>query len=131
MLKLNEPFFWGGNALPMLGVGGGCLTLDPLGCENDRIVWRWTVILPNGRSFSEADLKTSPMHTDDAEGTRQAFSSLLTFLGACAESYPDGENASLFPPEVAEWAQEHSDEIAVLACKIEEDQSCIEDEEDS
>lgn len=44
---------------------------------------------------------------------------LLSFLTACAESYPDGENADMFPPEVAEWAAQHSDELTMLALEIE------------
>ena len=39
---------------------------------------------------------------------------LTSYLTACAESYPDGENADLFPPDVAEWAAQHSDEITML-----------------
>lgn len=130
MLKLKHPFAIGSRLLPELTVGDGKVSLEAIGCVGNRLVWRWHIDTPAGE-FSEADLKASPTDTDNAEGTRHAFCSLLNFLGACAESYPDGENATLFPAEVAEWAQVVQDELAVLRCEIEEDHTCIEDEEDS
>jgi len=61
--------------------------------------------------------------------------SLLSFLGACAESVQyaartgkpisDTENGELFPPWVADWAAQNSDEIAMVACEIEEEESCL------
>lgn len=42
--------------------------------------------------------------------------SLLSFLGAAAESGPDGEHGDLFPGPVVEWAAEMgSDEFAMAA----------------
>lgn len=54
-------------------------------------------------------------------GPLAMLATLLSFLTACAESYPDGENADLFPPPVAEWAAQHSDELAMLRFEIEGD----------
>ena len=47
---------------------------------------------------------------------RKAFGSLLSFLLACVESQPEGENADLFPAHVAEWADQYSYELNVLNC---------------
>lgn len=54
---------------------------------------------------------------------------LCAFLGACAESrkyalhrYGDpmeGENSDLFPGNVGEWAEMHSDELGMLAFELE------------
>lgn len=54
-------------------------------------------------------------------GPLAMLATLLSFLTACAESYPDGENADLFPRDVAEWAAQHSDELSMLRFEIEGD----------
>ncbi|MFT7021375.1 MAG: hypothetical protein ACJA07_000452 [Rhodococcus sp. (in: high G+C Gram-positive bacteria)] len=48
---------------------------------------------------------------------RNALVTLASFLSACAESrnYGGGENSSMFPDHVGEWAQANSDELALLA----------------
>ena len=54
-----------------------------------------------------------------------AMASLLGFLSACAESraYGDGtgENATLFPEYVGQWAEQYSDEIDLAAYEIDPD----------
>lgn len=60
----------------------------------------------------------------------QGMASLLSFLGAAAESYRycrmdwdkigEDDNASLFPREVTEWAYQNDDEISMLQLEIEE-----------
>jgi hypothetical protein len=63
---------------------------------------------------------------------REGLESLLSFLSACGESVNHatrtgraGENADLFPPAIAEWAAQHSDEIAIAALEVEETPDCI------
>lgn len=68
--------------------------------------------------------------TTDERFLQDAFSAILSFLGACAESRSyaerrgkdasEGENSGLFPGAVGAWAQMHSDEIAMLDCEITE-----------
>lgn len=53
-------------------------------------------------------------------GYAEAMSTLLSFLSACAESYPDGENADLFPVPVAKWADQHSDELSMAEFDLSE-----------
>lgn len=58
-------------------------------------------------------------------GPGEMLATLLSFLTACAESISwipggDGENADLFPRDVAEWAAQHYDELTMLALEIEE-----------
>jgi hypothetical protein len=55
-------------------------------------------------------------------------------LDACGESYgyglrtgQSGENADLFPEQVAEWAYQNSDELSMLACELEENKGLIEE----
>lgn len=59
--------------------------------------------------------------------TQEMLATLLTFLGAAAESYSyrqrtgrNGENEDLFPAPVVEWAYQNSDELSMLAMELEE-----------
>lgn len=71
-----------------------------------------------GRVYNDgADLHTG-VNID--HGPRDMLGTLISFLTACAESFPAGENAHLFPNGVAEWAQVHSEELALIAHEIEE-----------
>ena len=73
-------------------------------------LWRITIDLPH------------QMVIDDTlagwGNTAEMLATALAFLGACAESYPDGENADLFCQAVAEWADQHSDEITCAELDI-------------
>jgi hypothetical protein len=62
----------------------------------------------------------------DPVDPRKAMANLVGFLGAAAEAYRAGmhgqasENSGLFPPDVAEWAHQHDDELAALGLELEE-----------
>jgi hypothetical protein len=43
----------------------------------------------------------------------EMLAALLDFLGAAAESYPDGDNADMFPPAATQWAHYISDELTM------------------
>lgn len=68
--------------------------------------------------------------TSDERFLQDGFSAILSFLGACAESRAwavrrgkdasEGENSGLFPEAVGQWAELHSDEIAMLDLEITE-----------
>ena len=123
---LHPPFSIGSRLLPSLTVGDGTLSLEQVGRDRfGRGVYRWYVDILAGE-FSAADL-VGP------GGLQAVFGSLLAFLGAAAESYgysqrsgQQGENSDLFPPAVVEWAYQHSDELSMLQCEIEESGELIE-----
>ena len=56
---------------------------------------------------------------------RDGMESLLSFLGAAAESYhyhhgmKEDSNTDLFPEEICEWAAQFSDEIGIAAYELE------------
>lgn len=58
------------------------------------------------------DLRTG-VRMDD--GPVAMLRTMLSFLCAAMESWPDGENAGLFPPAVVQWALEHDAEVTEAA----------------
>lgn len=58
-------------------------------------------------------------------GPTQALETLAAFLSAAAESYPDGENADLFPPHICERAQMVSEELSCIIFEINDETSPI------
>jgi hypothetical protein len=90
--------------------------------DDSRTRYRWR-IFSTDVEYTADDLQSGCGGDDLTHG----LCSLLSFLGACAESVQygrrtgePGENADLFPTEVAEIAYQYSDEISMLQCEIEE-----------
>ncbi len=112
---INSPMIITARLLPGIRVEDGFISLEPTERRGDygKPIWKWFVDIPAGE-FDGDDLSGWGDH-------RGMMESMLTFLGACADSYPDGESAALFPKPVAEWAQQNSDEISILSCELEED----------
>ncbi len=81
--------------------------------------------LPDGSEHEISDLRSGCQGGSLQEG----FSSLLSFLGAAAESYryseEQGENSDLFPLPVTQWAADNSDEISMLRLEIDETSDLI------
>jgi hypothetical protein len=55
-------------------------------------------------------------------GPCQMLATLCAFLQAFAEAQgrPGSENAGLFPPDLAEWVQDHADELALAELRLRE-----------
>jgi hypothetical protein len=134
---LREPFCISARLLPALRVEGAWIQLEPDGWSKDRRqVFRWTIDLPGVKGsddggFSAADLRSG---VGGGASLQQMFATLLGFLSACGESvrYADrtgreGENADLFPRQVARWAAQHADELAMLECVLEEEEGLIDE----
>lgn len=121
-MRLSSPFFISSRLLPALRIAGATIQLDysRRPGRDGRTRYEWTIDLPNGKSFTANDLQSGCGGGSLTEG----FISFLSFLSACAESYArrgiDGENADLFPVQVAEWAATYSDEIAMAQIELEE-----------
>lgn len=131
-MKLHPPFEISPSLKPSLRIDGAWVSLELTGklSGDGRAIYRWEIILPDGSEHSGEDLKSGVGGGNLIDG----FKSLLSFLGACAESMsyarhtrksepwndPDS-NASLFPREIAEWCdQAGSDAFAILELEIEE-----------
>lgn len=108
---------------PGVRISGMEISIDYYGASRDgRTVYEWH-IYGDCHDLTGHDLKSGVGGGSLQEGLE----SLLTFLGAFAESYPDGENADLFPAELAEWAQQNSDEISMASLELEETPNVIEE----
>lgn len=129
-MKLHSPFIITPRLLPGLSIGGATLsiTYSHHPGDNERTRYQWFIDLAPGEKFSGEDLQSGC----GGGNLQQGMESLLSFLGASAESYrykmdwdkltPDS-NASLFPRPVVEWAYQNSDEISILLCEIEESET--------
>lgn len=128
-MNLHPPFQITPRLLPGLQVGKGWIQLEYCKSkDSSRQGYRWTIDLPDGSEHSGDDLASGC----GGGSLQSGFASLLSFLGACAESYSyrqrtgrQGENEDLFPPAAAEWAAQNSDEIDMLALEIEESKGTL------
>jgi hypothetical protein len=115
MIRVYPPFAISPSLKPGLFVGGAWLCLER-GRDTGVYVkprFAWSVLLPDGNEQQGGD---------DLRGwgdLTDMFGAFLGFLGACGESWPDGENAKLFPPSTAAWAAEHVEDLSIWAYDIE------------
>jgi hypothetical protein len=127
-MELRPPFSISARLLPALVVADGTISLEFTGTSHDgRDEYTMHVDIPAGE-FSERGLRSGC----DGASLQAMFASALAFLSAAAESYSyrtrtghEGENESLFPAPVVEWAHQNSDEISMLACELEESPELI------
>lgn len=124
METLRPPIQIAPNLAAGVRVGQWWITVEYADRPGDegRTRYRWTIFSGNVE-FTGDDLQSGCGGGTLTEGLE----SLLSFLGACAESIrygryagEPGENADLFPPEVGEIADQHSDEISMLESEIQE-----------
>ncbi len=121
-MKLLNPFIITPRLLPGVQIGKAFISIELAGSNSEgRTKYLCHIDRPGKRSVTIDDLKSGCGGGSLQEGME----SLLSFLGACAESYPmrhgeRGENYDLFPPSIAEWAYYNSDEISMLQLEISE-----------
>lgn len=121
-LTIAHPLHISPRFLPAVRVGDGWISWDPSTGT--------AYVDAPGIEYSDATMKPglSGMVGTPEERVAACLGAFLSFLGACAESrsygtrnYKDpmrGENSDLFPPHVGEWAELHSDEIAMLKLEL-------------
>lgn len=129
---LHPPFYITSRLEAGLKVAGAEISLA-IGSPDfeNRDVYEVTITLADGTEHGVKDLRSGV-----GGGTvKNGFESLLTFLGAAAESMsyrgrytgdPD-DNSSLFSEPVSTWAAANSDEISMILCEVEESQGLIEE----
>lgn len=128
---LHPPLIITSRLMPGLKIGDGFISLDYGSRSRDnRMVYQVWIDLPDGNEHEITDLRSGC----GGGGIQDGLASLLSFLGAAAESKQyrertgrEGENEDLFTPAVVDWASENSDEIDMLACDLEEGAQLVEE----
>ena len=130
-MQLTSPVIITSRLRPGVQIGPATISIEYAGCRDGRTVYRYFIDLPD-YEYESTDLASGCQGGDLQEG----LASLLSFLGAFAESVSHatfaadrqpGENADLFPVELADWACQYSDEIDLLSIELEETADLIEE----
>ena len=131
-MLLKTPFLISSRLLPAIRIAGCTISLEHIGYGREsRAEYLVYFDFADGRELTEAGLAGPAI----GEATLQEmFSTLLAFLGACAEGRKyertdgeESENSKLFAETIAEWAETNSDEISCLQFEIEETEGLIEE----
>lgn len=125
---MRSPIIITSRLLPGVRIGGAEISIEATGLResNGKPVWGYHIDLPNGTQVNGEDLAGWGNATE-------MLATLAAFLSACGEavSYSratgrEAENVDLFPPSVAAWADENSDELSMLTLELEEAQDAHE-----
>lgn len=138
-MQLTSPIIITSRLMPGIQIGKSFISIEYSTRPGDSHRCRYQYYLDldqDGKSieYDADDIQSGCQGGSLADG----LSSLLSFMSACGESYryavrkgiplDDSENGDLFPPDVAEWCYQNSDELSILACEIEENPNCIMEE---
>lgn len=120
-MTLHHPFQISARLLPAIQIGNDWISIEFDGESQGRARYKYHI------DFGEQEYTGNDLKSGIGGGSLQeGMASLLSFLSACAESFPGkGENYDLFPPRIAAWAYRNSDEISMLSCEPEETPSLI------
>lgn len=128
-MQLKPPFEISARLLPSVRIENTWISICFDGKSEGRAVYRYFIDNPDFE-YENNDLRSGVGGCSLQSGME----SLLSFLGACAESRRysrgrdcAGENADLFPDNVGQWAESVSDEISLLQCEIEENKNLLTD----
>jgi hypothetical protein len=129
-MKLNTPFEISARLAPALRIA-----------DSNGTAWlsydrgQFVIDLPDGSEHIVTGFNPPQMRVQGANPLQDDFVAILSFLSACAESRSyaerrgldaaEGDNSSLFPENVGEWAQQMSDEISMLQMEIETAESSL------
>lgn len=128
-MKLLSPFVISSRLAPAVNIGNATLSF---------VAGRFLIDFADGSSHVVQGFRFPAgriADSTDESVLQDGFASILSFLSACAESRAygrrkngdpmSGENSSLFPDYVGQWAEEMSEEISLLAYEIEETKGLI------
>ena len=116
---LHPPFLISARLCPALKIGTATLSLTNSGQERGRMMAEFAIDAQGGQTLLEASHVYSGV--GGFSSYVDAFETFLSFLAAFAEACQhgeDGENASLFPVGLREWARENADEIGSAQCDL-------------
>lgn len=127
-MTLHPPFFISSHLAPALKIGDATLSLLNLeGGYRDRATF--CLEIPGMPEYEDRQLQSGIF---GFRSTVEVFETLLGFLQACGEGFQyqtrtgrESDNATLFPPHIAEWAAENLGAVEMARLLI-----CNEDGED-
>lgn len=116
---LHPPFFISPRLMPAIKLGDATLSLAGVGPGDQyRAKAEFILDFPDGTEYRDDRMQSGH---GGFTGMVSIFETFLAFLGACADSrdyeirnrlkFGEGENSSLFPEFLADWAMENQDEI--------------------
>ena len=124
-MLLKSPVMITARLMPGVKIGDAFVAIEYDDCRDNRgaNMFRWYIDLGD-QEFTGDGLS-------GWFGLQGGLELLLSFLHTFAESWryagADGENADMFPAELAEWAMQNSDEIGMLQIELEETKGLIEE----
>jgi len=134
-MKLYNPIMITARLLPGIQIGNGTISIEYSKRAGDegRTRYQYHIDIFTGMAqepieYSNDDIQSGCQGGNLLEG----LSSLLSFLGAAAESYDyeqrtgyESDNADLFPSEIVLWANENFNELSMLSCESDESKSVL------
>jgi len=129
---LHSPFCISARLLPAVRVGTAFVSIEfsKRPGREGRARYQYHIDAPDF-TYTGDDLQSGCQGGSLQEGME----SLLSFLGAAAESYSyrqrtgrAGENEDSFPANVVEWAYQNSDELSSLGYELQETKNLITNE---
>ena len=124
-MKIKNPCIITPRLLTGVQIDKTFISIDYMQKQDFRFYYAYWIDLPNGYTYSAADI-SSPRAS-----LQEALCTLLSFLSAFAEAeacdYEDSENRGMFPEELTGFATQNSDEISMLAIELEEIENIIDE----
>lgn len=123
-IKIHSPAQITPRLLPGLKIGEGWVSIEygpvvmDLQGYGRRQSYRYFIDIP-GYEHEDDDLRSGCQ----GGSLQQGLGSLMAFLGAFGEAHlygVEGENADLFPVELADWARENLDEFGYFGALLDE-----------
>lgn len=118
-MKLSSPLLITPRLLPGVQISDSWISISHYSRRDGRSMYQYFIDTPEFEHEGH-DITVRIGHE------QRALSTLISFLSVAAESYHSvlvgrqSENADLFPKNVMEWAYQHSDEISLLDCELNE-----------
>lgn len=129
-MLLSEPFFISSRLRPAIKIDDCTISMHYDDKQLDgRDVFRYYLDFPDeSLDYSANDIKSGCQGCS----LQSAFATLLSFMSTCGEAMQyvmrtgrETENDDLFPPHIALWCEQHTDELSMLSMELEETPNLI------
>lgn len=127
-MRITAPCIITSRLLAGIRIGNATISIEysPRHGDERRLRYRYHIDIDKGPSHTADNLQSGNGTNNGLQG---GLVSLLSFLGAAAESYryagAEGENADLFPLPIVQWAAQNSDEISLAKLELSETENAI------